>query len=69
MVTRTGVGATVAGGIAAGWDVLSYPTGVALSNGAIYALDGTYNPRVQNIFPATVLLITNLFLRKPVLTR
>lgn len=48
----TGVGITVAGGHSSGWDVLSYPTGVALSNGAIYVLDGTYNPRVQKYIPS-----------------
>jgi sugar lactone lactonase YvrE len=46
-----GVGVTVAGGHSSGWDVLSYPTGVALSNGAIYVLDGTTNPRVQKYIP------------------
>ncbi len=45
-------GITVAGGHSNGWDVLQYPTGVALDkNGLIYVLDGTYNPRVQKYIP------------------
>lgn len=45
-------GVTVAGGHHQGWDVLIYPSGVALDNsGNIYAIDGTYNPRVQKYIP------------------
>jgi hypothetical protein len=47
----TSTGVTVAGGHSTGWDVLSYPTGIASRNGAIYVLDGTYNPRVQKYIP------------------
>jgi hypothetical protein len=45
-------GVTVAGGHNNGWDVLSYPTGVAVDkNGFLYVFDGVYNPRVQKYTP------------------
>lgn len=47
----SGVGITVAGGHSTGWDILRYPTGVAMSNGALYVLDGITNPRVQKYIP------------------
>ena len=48
-VAGSNVGITVAGGHVNGWDVLSYPTGVALDrDGLMYVMDGTTNPRVQS---------------------
>jgi hypothetical protein len=45
-------GITVAGGHSNGWDVLSYPTGIAFNNkGFMYVFDGVYNPRVQKYKP------------------
>ena len=45
-------GVTVAGGHATGYDVLSFPTGIALDKqGFIYVLDGTFNPRVRKYKP------------------
>lgn len=59
-------GVTVAGGHSSGWDILSYPTGVALgSNGLLYVLDGTYNPKVQKYILSNAVVDTTFTPTQP----
>ncbi len=59
-------GVTVAGGHSSGWDVLSYPTGVAAGgNGLLYVLDGTYNPKVQKYVMSNAVVNTTFTPTQP----